>query len=330
MSTSAELIAASATNPILQTPESGDDAIDGNLTEASISQEEGEAAQMLIQVAESAENDARAGLFGGSPALYEKLGLKGGRATLYQKLGLKGGGRIRLGLFGGSPIANQTQSLATYSDGDDIRSIEREIRGQISENQLIEDEGDAGVTTESEEPDGSIGNEDGYDEIGEESEQQGKIESEAEDGEFEGHGSEDKPEDEGYQDAGAGFEAVPPKFEPKFDSSDPLFDDHETQYHFNIDTVKKLAFEEVENKPVVIPDDQWYTVGFFKGTSALVKDYFLCTDDGTDLNVDDLPDSNHVSRIALEPGAVYKFRVAAINTVGRSEWSPVSFKTFFL
>lgn len=279
---------------------------------------------MLIQVAESAENEAKAGLFGGSPTLYEKLRLKGGKSTLYQKLGLKGGSRIRIGLFGGSPIANQTHSESIYGDGDDTRVFENDIHGEIFEN---ENYGEAvGGVLQNEERDENLD-----DEVAG-NEQQGKmIENEAQHGdlgEFEGYRNEEKSEDEGYEEAGTKCVAPPLKFEPRFDNPEPLFDELETKPQFNIDTIKKNDLEEVENKPVVIPDNQWYTVGFFKDTSALVKDYFLCTNDGTDLNVDNLPDSSHVSRIALEPGAVYKFRVAAINTVGRSDWSPVSFKTF--
>ncbi|XP_066248376.1 host cell factor [Euwallacea similis] len=71
----------------------------------------------------------------------------------------------------------------------------------------------------------------------------------------------------------------------------------------------------------------WYTVGFIKGTSYDVQNYYLMS--GTDdLTVDDLPDLSNFPRISLEPGTAYKYRVAGINTVGRGEWSEVSaFKT---
>jgi len=74
--------------------------------------------------------------------------------------------------------------------------------------------------------------------------------------------------------------------------------------------------------------DVWYTVGFIKGTSFDVQNYFHCEDDDSSFTVDNLPDYSHLGRINLEPGTAYKFRVAAINSVGRGEWSEVSaFKT---
>ncbi|XP_060536875.1 host cell factor 2 isoform X2 [Cylas formicarius] len=80
----------------------------------------------------------------------------------------------------------------------------------------------------------------------------------------------------------------------------------------------------VPQKPV---KGTWYTVGFIKGTTCDVKNYYLlsATDD---LNLDDLPELSNFPKINLEPGTAYKYRVAAINSVGRGEWSEVSaFKT---
>lgn len=70
--------------------------------------------------------------------------------------------------------------------------------------------------------------------------------------------------------------------------------------------------------------DTWYTVGFIKGTSCDVQSYFLLNEDTEDLTVDNLPKLMNSPIINLESGTAYKFRVAAINTVGRGEWSDVS------
>ena len=72
----------------------------------------------------------------------------------------------------------------------------------------------------------------------------------------------------------------------------------------------------------------WYTVGLIKGTSFDVQNYFLWEGDDSDLTIDNLPDCSNLPRINLEPGTAYKFRVAAINSVGLGDWSEVSaFKT---
>lgn len=74
--------------------------------------------------------------------------------------------------------------------------------------------------------------------------------------------------------------------------------------------------------------DIWYTVGFIKGTSCDVQNYFLLEEDTDDLKEDELPDICDFQRLTLEPGTAYKFRVAALNSVGRSDWSEVAaFKT---
>ncbi|XP_022900369.1 host cell factor 1-like [Onthophagus taurus] len=92
-----------------------------------------------------------------------------------------------------------------------------------------------------------------------------------------------------------------------------------------IDHAKETEIkQEMEQKD---PKEIWHTVGFIKGTSFNVQEYFYL-DDSTDFTEDQLPDTTGFPRIALEPGTAYKFRVAAINSVGRSNWSEVSaFKT---
>lgn len=74
--------------------------------------------------------------------------------------------------------------------------------------------------------------------------------------------------------------------------------------------------------------ETWFTVGFIKGCSYDVHSYFVLDKDTDDLSIDNLPELSNFPRMNLEPGTAYKFRVAAINTVGRGEWSEVSaFKT---
>ncbi|KAK9889883.1 hypothetical protein WA026_008685 [Henosepilachna vigintioctopunctata] len=74
--------------------------------------------------------------------------------------------------------------------------------------------------------------------------------------------------------------------------------------------------------------EQWYTVGFIKGNSCDVQSYYLFNEDTANLTVENLPDLTKYQKFTLEPGTAYKFRVAAINSVGRGEWSEISaFKT---
>ncbi|KAL3290269.1 hypothetical protein HHI36_023619 [Cryptolaemus montrouzieri] len=74
--------------------------------------------------------------------------------------------------------------------------------------------------------------------------------------------------------------------------------------------------------------EQWFTVGFIKGNSCDVQNYYLLNEDTTNLTVENLPDLTKYLKYYLEPGTAYKFRVAAINTVGRGDWSEISaFKT---
>lgn len=66
----------------------------------------------------------------------------------------------------------------------------------------------------------------------------------------------------------------------------------------------------------------WHTVGFIRGSSCDVVNYFML-EDYSGLTVDNLPDLASFSKIPLEPGTAYKFRVAAINSVGIGDWSEV-------
>uniref|UniRef100_A0A6P7FWT6 Host cell factor 2-like n=1 Tax=Diabrotica virgifera virgifera TaxID=50390 RepID=A0A6P7FWT6_DIAVI len=87
--------------------------------------------------------------------------------------------------------------------------------------------------------------------------------------------------------------------------------------------------ENNSHDPEVPLKDTWYTVGFIRGNSCDVKSYFLLNEDTENLTLDTLPSTvNYPAGFNLEPGTAYKFRVAAINSLGRSDWSEVSaFKT---
>lgn len=77
-------------------------------------------------------------------------------------------------------------------------------------------------------------------------------------------------------------------------------------------------------------ESPWYDVGIIKGTSCVVKNYYESegTNDHENLNIDNLPDFASRIKRDLEPGTAYKFRIAAINSCGRGEWSePSAFKT---
>lgn len=91
-----------------------------------------------------------------------------------------------------------------------------------------------------------------------------------------------------------------------------------------------------KDEKLVKPKDEseiWHTVGIFKSINHTVSNYIDASDwdsaiDGEMLSADNIPDLTELKRINLEPGCAYRFRVAAINSCGRGEWSDVTpFKT---
>uniref|UniRef100_A0A8W7PVL2 Fibronectin type-III domain-containing protein n=1 Tax=Anopheles coluzzii TaxID=1518534 RepID=A0A8W7PVL2_ANOCL len=93
--------------------------------------------------------------------------------------------------------------------------------------------------------------------------------------------------------------------------------------------------EEKDEKTVKPKDESeiWHTVGIFKTVNHTVSNYVDASEwdssiDGEMLSADNIPDLSELKRINLEPGCAYRFRVAAINSCGRGEWSDATpFKT---
>ncbi|XP_034824054.1 host cell factor-like isoform X3 [Maniola hyperantus] len=86
---------------------------------------------------------------------------------------------------------------------------------------------------------------------------------------------------------------------------------------------------EPEDQKPVNEEDLWYTVGFVKGTTFTVQNYIADPNvDISNLSLDSLPDFASLATTPLEHGTAYKFRIAAINSCGRGEFSEESaFKT---
>ncbi|CAK1594948.1 unnamed protein product [Parnassius mnemosyne] len=84
-----------------------------------------------------------------------------------------------------------------------------------------------------------------------------------------------------------------------------------------------------KNKKIQNDEDAWYTVGIVKGTTFTVQNYISDTNvDLSNLSLDNLPNLSGLPVTPLEHGTAYKFRIAAINSCGRGEFSEESaFKT---
>ncbi|XP_011135746.2 host cell factor [Harpegnathos saltator] len=92
------------------------------------------------------------------------------------------------------------------------------------------------------------------------------------------------------------------------------------------ETSVKVKTEQSEDEK---KDPEWYDVGVIKGTTFTVQHYYLSGDEPLDITQPLTMDVfKERTKIALEPGTAYKFRIAAVNSCGRSAWSEVSaFKT---
>lgn len=84
--------------------------------------------------------------------------------------------------------------------------------------------------------------------------------------------------------------------------------------------------------PVKSRERQWYDVGIFKNSSAVVSQFYLLPEEtlnaSNKMEDADVPDYRLLKKQDLFPGTVYRFRVAAINGCGVGPFSKVSeFKT---
>merc|ERR1719383_257484 len=82
---------------------------------------------------------------------------------------------------------------------------------------------------------------------------------------------------------------------------------------------------------VLKKENQWFDVGLIKGLTTVVAHYHLPNENmpsGDEIDIISNLDHSLMTRVELQPGTAYKFRVAAVNACGRGEWSEVSaFKT---
>ncbi|KFW09150.1 Host cell factor 2, partial [Eurypyga helias] len=84
--------------------------------------------------------------------------------------------------------------------------------------------------------------------------------------------------------------------------------------------------------PICTSNRQWYDVGIFKNSSAVVSQFYLLPEETLRISNKtesaDVPDYRLLKKQDLFPGTVYRFRVAAINGCGVGPFSKVSeFKT---
>lgn len=254
---------------------------------------------MVVNADDSVE--ASADTNASSPTESATVGLFGGNLN-FRSLGLKGGGRLKLGLFGGSPITPPLQPVSyrggLFGGNKELTDI---IQPQPGDNNSEDSET---LSSNTKEDDAN------------------------------------ETEDEAREEA-ALLTSIKEEVKDSLDSRNmelPLL----VKKQENGDGLSALAsaalhhskdFNKTENVTKEVTKDEkdvWYTVGIIKGTSFDVQSYFNYDGDTSNVTIDNLPDFSHLSRINLEPGTAYKFRVAAVNCVGRGEWSEVCFFTFSL
>lgn len=101
-------------------------------------------------------------------------------------------------------------------------------------------------------------------------------------------------------------------------------DDEDGWSIFTMPPLKPTRFGENNKKEI------WCDVGVVKATACLVKEFYPTsnTNEHKHISSDNLPDYTNRSKIKIQPGACYKFRVAGINSCNRGEWTDIShFKT---
>ncbi|CAF0863690.1 unnamed protein product [Rotaria sordida] len=77
-------------------------------------------------------------------------------------------------------------------------------------------------------------------------------------------------------------------------------------------------------------DNSWHLVGTFKTTTADIRHYYVVPSQINNNNYDlpSLQVQNLVKKVDLEPGVIYKLRIAAVNSCGQGPWSEAAaFKT---
>ncbi|GMS84241.1 hypothetical protein PENTCL1PPCAC_6416, partial [Pristionchus entomophagus] len=87
-----------------------------------------------------------------------------------------------------------------------------------------------------------------------------------------------------------------------------------------------------EQPPTPVEEEVWFDVGIIKGTSCMVTHYFISSENSLESTYNEDASGNTTAntqrKAELESGTAYKFRIAAINALGRGDWSEVAvFKT---
>lgn len=254
------------------------------------------------------------------------VGLLGG--TAQEKLGLKGGSKFRLGLFGGSPspVGPPTEKVS-YRGG---------LLG-------------GGGSAQKDSPGSSTSGSQSQSSSGSQSQSSSGSQSQTSDGSVNGTKKDDddvsvKMEiDEDAADSALDTSGYGTATTASNNGDDDIMKEEGDALaalaSAALDHSKELIKQKAPTPPRQTPDikpppipsddkDNWFTVGFIKGNSFDVQNYCFCEDNIADYTSDDLPDLSNLQRVSLEPGTAYKFRVAAINSVGRGEWSEVSHKNF--
>lgn len=287
-----------------------------------------------------------AGLFGGGR--YTKLSLKGGSKYSSSVTGNRPF-MWRKGLLGGGNGSDSETPTTTSSGGEASQSTDNVIFSQTSNQDTFEMKSDFDeyeeeeeenfslrLTPDAEKPQGEVmsdsnsrgngkENEEAYERVHGKSESDDPLRIKTEDGHTE------KRESEETTNSGTvlnGAEAGEFNIKKKEEVGDAL----STLASAALGTAASQSFckKEDPNSADEEKKEVWYTVGFVKGNSYEVQNYFLAEDEALqDLTVDSLPDFSNRPRINLEPGTAYKFRVAAINSCGRGEWSEVSLSAVF-